>query len=224
MWTPNIDTDESNDLKISFDQYERQNNYGLTSLRPGKVPLDVDEEVYNDQIDLSTVRPDVRAELELESYRRKLGFPVKTERRQWPKDEVEEGDQLDREISRIIRKSGMEKEPANYRLNSKTTAKTALKLDKLPVAGVKNLFLSPDHFKFENPYVKSKPEPVKAKNEDSVGSIQQSSSEFDSSSADDGDQRPTRLSNSFKEMKIGPPGAEYVTPAQLYAIKGRRNR
>lgn len=215
-WSPNFEENVclSNGLRPTFEQYDQQENYGLTTLRPKNVTLDVDEDVYDS--DVSMLRTDVRADLELESYRRKFGVTrKKTERKQWDeqRDDTDDGD-VEYEISKVMRTAGLEPEPPlNYRPNSKTTSKAAISIDKLPVAGVKNLYLDSDHFKFENPYVRTKPNPtIKNADKSAEAKINNSSSVG------------TTYRKSYDEPRIGVAGEKYVTPAQLYVMKARRNR
>lgn len=213
-WSPNFEENvcHSNGLRPTFEQYDQQENYGLKTLRPKNVTLDVDEDVYDS--DVSMLRSDVRAELELESYRRKFGVTrKKTERKQWD-EQRDDSEDVEYEISKVMRTAGLEPEPPlNYRPSSKTTSRSAISIDKLPVAGVKNLFLEPDHFKFENPYVLTKPTPT-SKNAD------KSAERKINNSSSVGVTYP----KSYDEPRIGVAGEGYVTPAQLYVMKARRNR
>lgn len=223
-WSPVSETslEEVNGFKSTFEQFSQQDNYGLTTLRPKNVKLDVDEDLYDQQTDVSMLSVDAKAELELKSYRRKLGYPCKKNgTRKWQgQDEDTEG--VESEIASMLRLSGLEREPPpDYRPNSKTTSRTSIPLDKIPVAGVKDLFLTPDHFKFENPYVRTKPTPKPSViEEDKNGNLGNNTNlgSVSTSSSDDG---PTKI---YKELSIGVAGAQYVTPAQLYAMKARRNR
>lgn len=213
-WAPVEDNTDG--LRITMEMYEEQDNYGTNrrSIRPGKTPLNVFDQDDNEPDDMP---PDALAELRFESYRRKLGFPKKTEKSRWDDDPAEHDSSVDAEIVKIMRNSGIDREPVKNPLNSRTTSKTAIKVDKYPVAGVKGVYLTPDHFKFENVYFASKPEkdeePVKEK-----GDCATSNTKVEKSS-----ESMAHL-KTFKEPKLGVPGEKYVSPAQLYAMKARRNR
>ncbi|KAG4075582.1 hypothetical protein HA402_003407 [Bradysia odoriphaga] len=210
-WCPN--TDLSDDLRISLDMYEDLDNYGLNkwSIRPGKAPLDAAE--YDDDDEVDSTPPDAIEELQFEAYRRKLGCPNKTKQSRWPDDVTEDDSSVDLEICKLIRNTGSYREPRHNPLNSTTTSKTAIALDKYPVAGVKGLYLTSDHFKFGNVYFHSKPEPKK---------------EGEEPAKENGDYTaPTTepaQSQAFKEPKSVVSEDQYVSPAQLYAMKARRHR
>ncbi|XP_037046150.1 uncharacterized protein LOC119081373 [Bradysia coprophila] len=209
-WCP--DSDRSDDLRTSWDMYEESdNNYGLNKLkiRPGKTPLDAAE--YDDEVE--DMPPDAMAELRLEAYRRKLGFPKKTEKSRWPDDATVDDSSVDLEICKIIRNTGSDREPRKNPLNSKTTSKTAIPLDKFPVAGVKDLYLTPDHFKFGNVYFHSKSEPKKE--EVHVQLVKEN---------DDYDRTNTAERKTFREPRRGVSGEQYVSPRQSYLMKARHNR
>jgi len=223
-WSPNLEENLSlaNGLRPTFEQYDQQENYGLTTLRPKNAILKVNEDVYDCESDVSSINPDVRAVIEMDAYRRKFGPNRKTENRKWHEQQDEEDVEVEYEIANVIKSTGIEREPpSNYRLNSKKTHKAAIPIDKLPVAGRKNVFLPTDHFKFENPYFLSKPnlEAAVEKVEPSVDD-NQSSRQIESS----GVRSDTMHRKFFEEPAIGVAGEEYVSPTQLYLLKARRNR
>ncbi|XP_037027011.1 uncharacterized protein LOC119067864 [Bradysia coprophila] len=209
-WCPN--TDLSDDLRTSLDVYEDLDNYGLSkwSIRPGKAPLDPAE--YGDDDEVHNTPPDAMEEIKFEAYRRKLVSPKKTKQRRWP-DDATEDDSVELEICKLIRNTGSDREPRHNPLNSSTTSKTAIALDKYPVAGVNGLYLTSDHFKFNNVYFHSKPEPKKEgeepvkENGDCIGPTTK-----------------TAQSNELKEPKHVVSEDLYVSPAQLYAMKARPHR
>lgn len=223
-WEPNFEENEcaSSGLQ-TFYHYDQQENYGATSLRRKNATLDVDEDAYDDQIDVSTLTIDARAALEFDAYRRKLGYK-KPETRQWDENR-ENSEDVEYEIAKAIRNAGVEPEPSlNYRPSSKTTSRSAIPTDKLPVPGVKNLFLSRDHFKFENPYFISKPNENKS---DVDKEVTKKEVEVESPSTRETKSKlnsPSTTRRSSKEPTIGVAGEQYVSPAQLYALKARRNR
>lgn len=213
-WTPN--TDFSEDLRIPLDMYETGDDYGLNrrSIRPGNTPLDTIE--CDDEID--DIPPDAMAELQLEAYRRKLGFPKKTEKNRWPDATTEDDASVDMEISKIIRNSGSDREPKANPLNSKTTSKTAIPLDKYTVGGVRNLFLTDDHFKFENVYFHSEKEEETVKGNAEDAERDKEIGDCEAPTATDTAQR---TKHQFKEPTMGVAGEKYVTPTQLYAMKAQ---
>lgn len=224
-WEPTFEDDLSTPNGLTtFEHYSQQEDYGLRIVRPRHVALDVDEEVYDNQTDTTNLSVDARAQLELQAYYRKLGNPKKkSEIKKW-NGQQEDGDES--EISEVIRVSGLEREPpSNYRPNSKTTFKTAISLDKIPVSGVKGLYLSEDHFKFQNPYVRTplKPKPSVEETEKS-GSGGSEISTTSTSASSHTNEECSLYRKSFKESNVGVAGEQYVSPAQLYAIKARRNR
>ncbi|KAG4077069.1 hypothetical protein HA402_016056 [Bradysia odoriphaga] len=206
-WCPKSDL--SNDVRTSWDMYEESENYGLNKLkiRPGKAPLDAAE--FDDEGE--DMPPDAMAELKLEAYRRKLGFPKKTEKSRWPDDATIDDSTVELEISKVIRNTGSDREPRNNPLNSRTTSKTAIPLEKFPVAGVKDLYLTPDHFKFNNVFFHSKSEPKKEE-------VQPVKENYDY------DGTNTAERKTFREPTFGVPGERYVSPRQSYVMKARHNR
>lgn len=153
MWSPNLEEDIclSNGLRPTFEQYAQQNSYGLARFKPKTV----NSNLHLIRRDAPSFIADARAELKQTSNRKKLGYPNKnTGSRKWHEHQEEI---VDLEITNILRSAGLEREPSlYYRPSSKTTFKSAIPIDKFPVVGVKNLHLSPDHFKFRYPYFKNK--------------------------------------------------------------------
>lgn len=224
-WAPNFEEDVSlsNAVTPTFEQYEQQDNYGLTTLRPTNCTLKLDETVYDDEI----LQTDARAELELAAFLRKIGCPQqKTELRKWVDEEEDVGDD-DIEILKVIRSAGQEPEPSPYyRPKMKSTSRTAIQTDKLPVCGIKNMYVTPDYFKLKNPYFTT-PVQVEPSGEKERKSDDNISKEIDSgsTSAESGQrEKVTKYRQPYKDPTIGVAGEQYVSPAALYALKARRNR
>lgn len=224
-WSPNFEDNISfsNDLRPTFEQYEQQDNYGLTTLRPKNCTLDLDETVYDDEI----LQTDARAELELAAFRRKIGYPPqKRELRKWD-DQEDDNETDDIEILKVIRSGGQEPEPSpSYRLNMKTTSTTAIISDEMPVCGVKNLYLTRENFKFKNPYVTTpvQVEPSSEKERKSDDNIRKEKDSGSMGAASGQREKVTKNRHSYKDPTIGVAGEQYVSPAALYALKARRNR
>lgn len=193
-WSPEKDLNV--ELKLTFDQYEQQDNYGTKSLRPGTAKLDVNEDIYDDLDNTSTLRPDIRAELALANYRRTLGYPA-NDKRTWSEQHPKEPeDTLEKEIMHIARRHGPEVNSS--KLNSKTTSRNVVSPDSFPIIGLRNQYVNVDHFKFPNPYVQSPP-------------------------AVDGNSSGRRTPEGAADDKVAK-GKVYVTPGELYDMKSRRNR
>lgn len=219
-WAPfETSLEDLDGIKPNFEQYAQQDDYGLKTLRPKNVQLTVDEDLYDQQTDTSKLSVDARAELEMDAYRRKLGNPRK--RNVTGKWEEQEEDTVESEISNMLRQTGLDHEPpSNFRPSSKTTSRSAIQIDRIPVPGVSNLFLNPDHFKFPSPYVNQPTKkPTIPEKQMEIG-IEKTDLECGPSTTSDS-------SSSNKQNTEPTPsvaGEKYNSPRQLYRFKSRKNR
>lgn len=160
-WSPNLNFEDLDDTIESERYGQLQDINSTTSLRPKAVTLElVDEEHagwFEHRMDAKKINS--VAVDHLRYYCKKFGVKI-PKARQWVEGQ-KKAEAEDFEITKLIREIGIEREPSsNYRPNSTTTSRSAIPMDKLPVIGVKNRFLSRDYFAFKNPYFKAEPDNV----------------------------------------------------------------
>lgn len=124
---------------ITFEQYEKQNDYGHKITQP----------TINENNRQEHQKPDALAELQLVASINELRISSNKKRigmKELHKNHAKTDDvNIEEEITMMLRQDGPRSGCENVKWSK------AMRVDKIPVVGMKNTFITDDFFKFDTP-------------------------------------------------------------------------